>query len=198
MTSISDEDAAIMAEFVKTRERRLFEMLFQRYKRPILAHTHRFVRQRSRAEELTQDVFLRVYTTKNYQAQTRFKTWLYRVATNVCLNELRKQEHQQRLESLSDHSDGAQISAAPDLQNPDAALGGKQLAARLEARLGALPTKQRAAFLMARQDGLSHQEIASALETSVSAVKSLIHRALEALRQEYTSAISPEIKEARS
>jgi len=67
---------------------------------------------------------------------------------------------------------------------PETEVIGRQLTRRLEARLHALPDKQRAAFILARFEGLSHQEIADALQTSVSATKSLIHRALEALRAE--------------
>src|SRR5687768_4469470 len=95
-----DEDALRMERFVRTRNRRVFEVLFQKYKRPMLSHALRFVRDPARAEELTQEVFIRVYTTKKYEPTTRFKTWLYKVATNVCLNELRKAEHHQQLETL--------------------------------------------------------------------------------------------------
>ncbi|MCB9645861.1 MAG: sigma-70 family RNA polymerase sigma factor [Deltaproteobacteria bacterium] len=186
-----------MAEFVRTRDRRRFEMLFQRHKRGVLAHLRRYVRDPARAEELAQDVFLRVYTTKSYTPDTRFRTWLYRVATNVALNELRRPEHQQRLESMDAKAEGAPGSreALPNpAPNPEGALAGAQLAGRIHGALAALPENQRAAFLMARQDALSHEEIAHALSTSVSAVKSLIHRALTTLRREAAQALteSPE------
>ncbi|MCA9553343.1 MAG: sigma-70 family RNA polymerase sigma factor [Myxococcales bacterium] len=186
-----------MAEFVRTRDRRRFEMLFQRHKRGVLAHLRRYVRDPARAEELAQDVFVRVYTTKSYTPDTRFRTWLYRVATNVALNELRRPEHQQRMESMDAKAEGAPGSreALPNpAPNPEGALAGAQLARRIHGALAALPENQRAAFLMARQDALSHEEIAHALSTSVSAVKSLIHRALTTLRREAAQALteSPE------
>ncbi len=176
-----DEDAARMAQFVKTRDRAVFEVLFQRYKRPIFAHTLRFVRVAARAEELTQDVFVRVYTTKRYEPATRFRTWLYTVATHVCLNELRRSEYRQSLESLDGPASETAVSGAA---SPEEALAGRELQRTLEDALARLPTKQRAALLMARQDGLAHEEIAEALETSVPSVKSLIDRALETLRKE--------------
>lgn len=182
-----------MAEFVSTRDRRRFELLFGRHERTVLNHVRRFVRNQARAEELTQDVFVRVYTTKNYKPETRFKTWLLRVATNVALNELRRPEHKQRLESMDAKEAGAPGSteAMPGFAaSPEATIEGNQLADRLTAALDALPPKQRAAFLMARQDALSHEEIADALSTSVSAVKSLIHRALEALRRAAAQAMT--------
>lgn len=196
-----DDDAALMAEFVATRDRRRFEVLFSRHERAVLAHVRRFVRNQARAEELTQDVFVRVYTTKRYTPDTRFKTWLYRVATNVALNELRRPEHKQRLESMDAKAAGAPGSAeamATESPSPDATVAGDQLAAQLSAALDALPPKQRAAFLMARQDALSHQEIADALSTSVSAVKSLIHRALETLRAAAAQAMSEEPQQVMS
>jgi RNA polymerase sigma-70 factor (ECF subfamily) len=173
----TDDDAALMASFVKTRDRRVFEKLFQRHRRAMVMHATRFVRDRGRAEELAQEIFVRVYTTKTYEANAKFKTWLYRVATNVCLNELRKPEHQQKTSSIE-----SEVVVQPG--TPEDSAAGKELAQRLDRALQALPANQRAAFLMARQDNLSHEEIAEALSTSVSAVKSLIHRALESLRRE--------------
>ena len=188
---VTDDDAGLMADFVRTRDRQVFAVLFQRYERRIINHARRFVRDPARAEELAQDVFVRVYTTKRYEPNTKFSTWLYRVATNVCLNELRRPEHKQHVASLdavqSDERPAELHSPAAD---PEASVSGQQLAERLSKAMARLPAKQRAAFLMARQDNMSHDEIATALETSVSAVKSLIHRALEALRREALTAIN--------
>lgn len=183
----TDEEARLMASFVKTRDRRTFEVLFQRYRRAMVAHAARYVRDRARAEELAQEIFVRVYTTKTYEPNARFKTWLYRVATNVCLNEVRRPEHQQKLEPIEAGIEGRAATetglvARPG--TPEEAASGQELAVHLDRALSELPANQRAAFLMARQDNLSHEEIAGALSTSVSAVKSLIHRALESLRAE--------------
>ncbi|MEL7372391.1 MAG: sigma-70 family RNA polymerase sigma factor [Myxococcota bacterium] len=182
---MTDDDAELMARFVQTRDRRLFAKLFERYERRMFNHTRRFVRDAARAEELVQDVFIRMYTTKRYEPQTKFSTWLYRVATNVCLNELRRPEHQQQLASLDAASADERPTELPSpAADPEATAHGQQLAQRLSAAMDRLPPKQRAAFMMARQDHMSHEEIAAAMQTSVSAVKSLIHRALEALRRE--------------
>ena len=180
----TDDDAALMARFVKTRDRQVFAVLFQRYERRMINHARRFVRDPARAEELAQDVFVRVYTTKRYEPQTKFSTWLYRVATNICLNELRRPEHRQTVSSIDAEADDRPAELPSPTADPEATAHGQQLAARLSRAMEKLPPKQRAAFLMARQDQMSHEEIAAALETSVSAVKSLIHRALEALRRE--------------
>jgi RNA polymerase sigma-70 factor (ECF subfamily) len=178
-----DDDAKVMAAFVETKDRRMFERLFQKHKRAMVAYAGRYVKDRGRAEELAQEIFVRVYTTKHYQPDATFKTWLYRVATNVCLNELRRPEHRYGTEPL-DQSDGSPRPIASDRAVPEAAVAGQELAAALGKILAQLPEKQRAAFLMARFEALSHEEIAAALDTSVSAVKSLIHRALETMRRE--------------
>lgn len=192
-----DEDAQRMVRFVRTRDRKVFEMLFEKYERPILAHVRRFVANSAVAEELVQEVFLRVYTTKQYRAEYKFRTWLYRVATNVCLNELRRPHHGKAHDSL-DASDTHQPELPSLEAAPDARFEGQELAARVTSALERLPPKQRAAFLMVRHDGMSHEEIASALETSVSAVKSLVHRALEALRREVETATNPKLPVERA
>jgi RNA polymerase sigma-70 factor (ECF subfamily) len=173
----AQEEAAWMVEFMETRRREPYERLFRRYRTRMVAYAMKYVRSQDRAEELAQDVFVRVYTSKQYRPDAPFRAWLYRVATNVCLNEVRKAEYKVTRED----GVGDRLPGGPD---PDAELMGAELARRLRRTLEQLPDKQRAAFVMARFEGLSHQEIGGALGTSVSAVKSLIHRALEALRRE--------------
>lgn len=182
----ADEEGAWMAEFVRTRERALFDRLFRRYRDRMVAHARRYVRDPSRAEEMAQDVFVRVYTTRRYEPDRPFRAWIYRVATNVCLNELRRGEH-----AVTRTDVDAEALRAPG--GPEAELMGRELTRRLERRLSALPDKQRAAFVLARFEGLTHDEIATALGTSVSATKSLIHRALEALRAEVRADTATEL-----
>jgi RNA polymerase sigma-70 factor (ECF subfamily) len=189
----TNEDARIMAEFVKTRDRRMFELLFQRYRRAMVAHARRYVGDPARAEELAQEIFVRVYTAKTYEPTAKFKTWLYRVATNVCLNEIRRPEHHQKIEGLNGVEDPRNVAPsdlAPVASTPEETTSSKQLEARIMKVLDQLPVNQRSAFLMSRQDNLSLEEIAEALSTSVSAVKSLIHRALETLRKEVATSTS--------
>lgn len=178
-----DEDAQVMAQFVASRDRQLFDRLFQRYRRPMVTYAQRFVRHPARAEELAQEVFVRVYTTKRYAPNTRFKTWLYTVATNVCLNEVRRFEHRVEFSSL-DHA-----THGPDLRDssaatPESHAQAHELGRQIERALAALPDNQRTALELVRQEGLSHDEVADVLSVSVPAVKSLVHRALETLRRE--------------
>jgi RNA polymerase sigma-70 factor (ECF subfamily) len=179
----ADDDARLMARFVATRERSVFEGLFRRHRDRMVAYAGRYVRERAKAEELAQEIFVKVYTTKSYEAQGSFTSWLYRVATNVCLNELRRPEHRQRFTAYEEQAGHT---------TPESVLIERELSERLERALAQLPDKQRAAFIMARMDGLRHDEIAAALSTTVPAVKSLIHRALVSLRDAATQASATE------
>lgn len=172
-----DQEGAWMAEFVRTRDRALFDRLYRRYRERMVAYARRYVKDPGRSEELAQEVFIRVYRTRSYRPEAPFKSWLYRVATNLCLNELRRPENGQVQRRLDEDV----LDTHPD---PEARALGSELSRRLQDTLERLPPKQRAAFVMARFEGLSHEQIAGALGTSVSATKSLIHRALEALRAE--------------
>ena len=170
-----------MASFVESRDRRVFERLFKRYRGPMVAYAGRYVKSPAHAEELAQEIFVRVYKTKTYTPDATFKTWLYRVATNVCLNEVRRHEHKQQFSPI--HDEHTPEPTAPASASPQAQLEGRDLSTALGAALSALPSKQRAAFIMVRVEGMRHDEVAEALDSSVSAVKSLVHRALSALRK---------------
>jgi RNA polymerase sigma-70 factor (ECF subfamily) len=173
-----DPDAALMLAF-QGGDRAAFRTLYQRYARAMVGYCHRFVKDAARAEELAQDVFLKVHATAaRWTPSARFKTWLYRVATNHCLNELRRAEHQARQEAPRDEEGTPDLDAlASPAASPHQALEGRRLEAALRRCLAKLPESQRAAFVLCRLEGLSYEEIAETLETSVSAVKSLIHRA---------------------
>ena len=172
-----DDDAALLLAFQRGDEA-AFRLLYERNARAMIAYCHRFVRDAARAEELAQDVFVKLYRSAHrYQPSARFKTFLYRVATNHCLNEVR------RAGFAAGRSDAAG-GQAPDLDalpsgaaDPHDEAVARSLEQAVGALLGSLPEKQRAAFVLCRFEGMSYEEIAETLETSVSAVKSLIHRA---------------------
>lgn len=177
----SDPDAALMLAF-QGGDASAFRVLFERYGRPMVAFCHHFVRDGARAEELAQEVFLKLHASSaRYRPTARFKTYLYRIASNHCLNELRRGEYASRRAADPD----ADANGAP--LDPDALAGGgaspeesalgAALSREVQALLARLPEKQRAAFVLARLEGLPYEEVAEVLQTSVSAVKSLVHRA---------------------
>jgi RNA polymerase sigma-70 factor (ECF subfamily) len=173
-----DDDAALLLAFQRGDEA-AFRLLYERNARAMIAFCHRFVRDAARAEELAQDVFVKLYRMAGrYQPSARFKTFLYRVATNHCLNEVRRAEFTARAAGPVGEDQAPDLDALPSGEaDPHEEAVARSLEQAVVALLGALPDKQRAAFVLCRFEGMSYEEIAETLETSVSAVKSLIHRA---------------------
>ncbi|HEX9308120.1 MAG TPA: RNA polymerase sigma factor [Anaeromyxobacter sp.] len=171
-----DPDAALMLAFQRG-DGAAFRALFERHARAMIAFCHHFVRDPARAEELAQDVFLKLHQAGDrYRPTARFKTFLYRIASNHCLNELRRGEYGAR--RAGEHEAAADPDTLPSHDaSPEESAHGKALERRVGALLAALPEKQRSALVLCRLEGLSYEEIAEVLETSVSAVKSLVHRA---------------------
>jgi RNA polymerase sigma-70 factor (ECF subfamily) len=175
-----DDDVHLMLAF-QAGEPAAFDALFRRWAAPLLRYLERMVRDAGTAEELVQEVFLRVHRARErYAPEARFSTWLYRIATNLALNELRRPRRREPHRSQDEEGAPALAAEAPD---PDAAVDARRLGARVERELAALPEKQRAALCLAAVEGLSYAEVAEALEVSESAVKALVHRARTALAE---------------
>jgi RNA polymerase sigma-70 factor (ECF subfamily) len=189
-----DPDAALLLAF-RRGDASAFRTLFERHARAMVAFCHHYVRDAARAEELAQDVFVKLFRAADrYEPSARFKTFLYRIAANHCLNELRRGEYAARA------AQGADEPADPDAlasgtAGPDADAEARMLEAAVKALLDRLPEKQRTAFVLARFEGLSYEEIADVLETTVSAVKSLVHRATVAAADALEPHSLPEAEE---
>ncbi len=171
----ADVDAELMKR-VAAGDQAAFAQLFDRHQASICRFAYRFVGDRAKAEELAQDIFVKLYrSAKSYRPSAKFKTFLFRVAANHCLNEVRRTEY--RMPHTSD-SEGEQLEhAAPEAVRPDQALAGKELERAVHDALARLSDRERAAFTMCRFEGMSYRDIAEALSASEAAVKSLIHRA---------------------
>jgi RNA polymerase sigma-70 factor (ECF subfamily) len=188
----ADPDVELM-ERVREDDLEAFDALFRKHSGPVVKLAYQFVHSRERAEELAQTIFLQLYRARHrYEPPARFLTYLYRITTNVCLNELRRREYSATIESLdapTDDGHGNSVptpSRIPDGLSPDPVehLVGVERADEVRKVLEQLPLNQRAAFLLGRVDGLSYRDVADTLQTSVSAVKSLIFRATSTLRHE--------------
>lgn len=185
----SDPNVQLMLR-VRAGDAEAFRELFEKYSRAIVNFAYHFVENRQRAEEIAQDVFLQIYRAAGrYEPTAKFTTWLYRIATNACLNEVRRPEHRHPKRPLEypedDDRKRAEIAFADPTAVPgDSALAGRELEAKIHEVLEDMPPNQRAALLMSRVDGLSYLEVADALETTESAVKSLVFRATATMRKE--------------
>jgi RNA polymerase sigma-70 factor (ECF subfamily) len=184
-----DPDVRLMLAFQAGDEAALSE-LYGRWAGPLLRYLERMVRSRAVAEELVQDAFIRVYGAKQrYSPNAQFSTWLFRIGRNLALNELDRAHR--RLPHISTNKmtegRGEQEGVTPALvlvssaPNAESMLDHKRAASRLEAELAELPERQRSALWLAVVEGHSYEEIAEVLETSISSVKSLVHRARASL-----------------
>ena len=184
-----DPDVDLMQR-VRDGDAVAFRELFAKYSEAVVNFAYRFVNSRPRAEELAQDAFLQIYRARaRYEAKARFTTYLYRVVTNLCLNELRRFDYQGKTEPLEGRplENGEEGSRElPDRSLPEIEdlLAGAETGVRIKKVLDRLPPNQKSALLLSRVEGLSYQEVAECLEITESAVKSLIFRATQTLREE--------------
>jgi RNA polymerase sigma-70 factor (ECF subfamily) len=165
-----------------------FEYLANKFHRPMIAFMYRMCHNQALAEELAQEVFLRVYRSrKSYAAEAKFTTWLYRIATNLAVNHARdhKVERSGKVVSLDepDEESGTTPDVADSTMNAEQQILRNERLAAIKKHILALPEKQRAAVLMHKYDGMDYREIAAVLKLSESATKSLLFRAYEALRE---------------
>ena len=175
-----DPDADLMLE-CRAGSDEAFATLVRRYQDRVLGLAYRYIGDRGAAEDLAQEAFLRVYKARErYEPRARFSTWLYRIVVNLCLNEIRWRKGRQTLalavatETSSNLNIEMEDSSEPP---PGQALEEEELAVHIRGIIGTLPENQRIAILLNKYEGLSYQEVAEAMETSVMAVKSLLTRA---------------------
>jgi len=170
-----DPDAELMLAF-KAGDVSAFDKLFERWAGPLLRYLERIVRDASTAEELVQDAFLRVHGARErYVPEARFSTWLYRIATNLAFNELRRPRRKHPHASADDETAGIHLRGAEP--TPDRVAHARMLGADVERELEKLPPRQRMALWLCAVEGLAYAEIAEALDTTEKSVKSLVHRA---------------------
>ena len=187
MAAQSDPDAALMLR-VKRGDRAAFAELVDKYKQPVMNFIFRSLRDETEAEDLAQNVFLQVYKSRSRYKQTaKFSTWLFTIARNLCLNELRRRsrhpaESLEETHTENEDQPARQYEDKSQIAAPDKVLHG-ELAEKIEEALHELPENQRSAILLCRQDDLSYEQIARILRTSLSATKSLIHRGRETLKE---------------
>lgn len=172
----SETDAELMRRTAEG-DRRAFAALFDRHHAAVANLAFRYVGSRARAEEATQEVFVKLYrTARSYRPTASFRTFLFRVTANHCLNELRRGEYRHEVaqpEGLGDNDE----AGATDAGGPDAELRGKELEGAVGTALAEMSERERIAFCLCRFEGMPYREIAETLSASEAAVKSLIHRA---------------------
>jgi RNA polymerase sigma-70 factor (ECF subfamily) len=173
----TDSDVQRMLDFCAGNDA-AFDPLFDRWARPLLHFLERMVQDKATAEELVQEAFLRVHRARGrYRPEAKFSTWLYRIGTNLALNELRRPRHR----SPHTSSDAPALHLVSETPSPDDHVEAKRRGKRIERELERLPERQRAALWLSAVEGMSYADVAIALETTEKSVKALVHRARVAL-----------------
>ena len=183
MTPAIDLDTELMLQ-VQREDAQSFGVLLNRNRNVVIQYLARMVQNQAIAEELAQDVFIRVYRSRQkYEPTARFSTWLYRITTNVALNHFRDEKRSQHNVSL-DMQDSEQVRREAKDHTPliEDRLVNEVTARQIRRAVRSLPAKQRAAVVMHKYNEMDYAQIAAVLGCSPSAVKALMFRAYETLR----------------
>ena len=178
-----EQDAILMLR-VKEGDGQSFELLLQKYRLPLVNYLHRMIQNQPIAEELSQEVFLRVYRARgSYEPTAKFTTWLFRIATHLALNSIRDRRNERNHRSIAEESEGRQpIELVDHRSNREQEMLTESRLQIVRNAIADLSEKQRAAVLMHKYEDLDYAQIGEVLGCSVSAVKSLLFRAYEMLR----------------
>jgi len=182
---LSDAEVMLLAG---TGDDSAFEYLVDKFRRPIVSFMYRMTHNQAIAEELAQEVFLRVYRSRSsYQAEAKFSTWLYRIATNLAVNHARDTRTERTASTVNLDEPDPETGTTPDVAdatpNVEADTLRDERMAAIRKHVMALPERQRVAVLMHKYQGLDYKEIGKVLKLSESATKSLLFRAYETLRE---------------
>lgn len=178
-----ERDAELMLR-VRDGDQTSFALLLERHRGPVIHFLFRMVQNQPVAEELAQEVFLRVYRSRStYEPTAKFTTWLFRIATHLALNWIRDGKNEKLQESLDQEtSDGTSIQVPDRGRTVEQEMLYQAKLREVRQAIEALPSKQRAAVLMHKYEEMEYSQIANVLNCSESAVKSLLFRAYESLR----------------
>ena len=196
-----DPDAALMLR-AKQGDGGAFTELVEKYKQPVMNLAFRTLRDLTEAEDLAQNVFVQVWkAAPRYEPTAKFSTWLFTIARNLCLNEIRRRTRHpaESLDQTRDDADDQPLFQVEDKRVVPATeemLRG-ELVEKVDAALAGLPENQRTALLLCRQEELSYEEIAAVLGCSLSATKSLIHRARDTLKLQLKPYLQTGVWEAK-
>ena len=178
-----ERDAELMLR-VRAGDVTSFTLLLEKHRGPVINFLYRMIQNQPVAEELAQEVFLRVYRSREtYEPTAKFTTWLFRIATHLALNQIRDRKHERNQENLDQETaEGMTRQVADRGLNVEQDMVRQARLNEVRDAIAALPDKQRAAVMMHKYQELEYSQIAKALACSESAVKSLLFRAYETLR----------------
>jgi RNA polymerase sigma-70 factor (ECF subfamily) len=181
-----DYDVSLMLRFQRG-DTLAFQELVERNHSRVIGLVYRFVTDSADAEDLAQEVFLRIYRArKSYKPTAKFSTWMFRIAANVSLDALRDRANRRddvSIDRLTEGTDGPRSMPDPDTAPPENRLQRTELQEKVRDAIRTLPEKQQIAVILNKYEGLSYADIAETLACSTMAVKSLLARARENLKE---------------
>lgn len=178
------DDHALMAR-VARGDHQAFRWLVERHQEAIIATCARMLGDHRDAEDLAQQVFLRVWThAPVYRPESKFTTYLYTITRHLVFNESRRRSRRREVSEQEREEHGCAQPIAAETAQPDAAILQEELRVAVDQAIAALPEAQRVAVVLRRYEQLSYEEIAEVLEVSLPAVKSLLFRARTTLKEE--------------
>jgi RNA polymerase sigma-70 factor (ECF subfamily) len=180
-------DAEVMLE-LKAGNMPAFDVLLAKYRKPMVHFMFRMVHNQAIAEELAQEVFLRIYRSREtYRAEAKFSTWLYRIATNLGVNYARDTKHERTASTVyldeADSETGSTPDVADSMPSAEANMLRRERMKAIQQYVLALPDRQKTAVLMHKYEGMDYKQIGEVLKLSESATKSLLFRAYQTLRE---------------
>lgn len=185
--TVSDQE---VVEWALKGHERAYRELVRRYERPVFSLVYRMVRHRERAEDLTQETFVKALNAlESYRPDYKFSSWIFKIANNAAIDQLRRKE----LETLSidgaPDADSADTARESTLQLRDAGespldeLEARELGSAIERAIGQLRPEYRSCIILRHVEGYPYEEIAELLELPLGTVKTYIHRARNELKQ---------------
>ncbi len=190
---MENRDEDLMQEYSQGNAEAL-NMIFQRYKTPVLNFALRILGNRADAEDAVSDVFVAVFEKKyRYDAKAKFTTWLFTVAHNVCISKIRGRKNLVSLWFRNEETDELEAWEIPDAgELPRERLNRLQIAGVLRQSIQKLPPEQKEALVLREYHGMNYEEISQVMHCSLEKVKVLIFRAREGLRKELPASLKEE------
>lgn len=196
---MDSDDLTLMLQ-VKQGDHSAFKELVEKHKLSILNLCLRFTSNKEDAEDLAQEVFIRIFqAAPRYEAKSSFKTWFYRIAINLCINHQRRKKLLRFFSIDSNHKNDPdfreKIQNITDTEQPDINFEQREKQKIVQQAIESLPENQQAVVILYRYNNLSYKEIADILDTSVSAVESRLHRAKLNLKNKLAPLIKTKLLE---
>jgi len=180
-----------LIERFNNENKQAFEELIMRYQHKVYNTTFRMLGNHDDALDMAQETFIRVYKSlTSFRKNSSFSTWLFRITTNICRDELRKRQRKLKTLSISGGEEKNKIILGDDEKNnPEKISMSKELSTTIQEKVNQLPTEQKMVFVLREFQDLSYQEIADILDISIGTVKSRLSRARKALREDLNKII---------